>query len=267
MSFVHCDRCPADGRRRNQIQRSWFRRGWIFRFHTESNRLHCHLRAKCFTGQLIRPNVCNVSRKAFSKLNRVVVRLRSLHSEIFCVEKMSGTALTSKKSTKSRLTIRATRFTRFGRATRHGAFGKSRKTLLSDYTMHGHFIRRSRGPFRRFEPTYRLESQNAIDIEHVNFLVRMCTLRSIDDHFPKYNADSATTFADELGREIRMRLKLLHYDRYRIVVVVNVVEKLRQSINSKIGFLWEHETDLWTTFRHETPTFIVNVIVCGFYWN
>lgn len=97
--------------------------------------------------------------------------------------------------------------------------------------------------------------------------MRRCTLYNLKNSLDKYDADNATKFIDELSKDIKTRIKLPNYDRYRIVVVVNVFEKVNQSMNWKINFLWEPDRDLWTFFRHETNTFVITVIVCGIYWN
>lgn len=155
------------------------------------------------------------------------------------------------------------RLTRTSRATHSNRY-EARKTR---YTMNGHMVIEPNGPIRLYEPTYRLESQNPFDIEHVNFLVRNCTLQNIENYFKKYNAMNATQFSNELSHEIKMRIKLLNYDRYRIIVIVNVVEKCHQTVNWQIGLFWQNSHDLWTSFRHETPSFHINVIALGIYWN
>lgn len=146
----------------------------------------------------------------------------------------------------------------------HSAHRETRKT---HYTLSGRLVIDADIPVRVLEPTYQLTSNNPFDVEHVNFLVRNCTLQNIENYFTSYKPVNATQFANELSHEIKLRLKLLHYDRYRIVVVTNVMEKRHQTVCWQIGFLWEHSCDLWTSFRHETPSFIFNVVVLGVYWN
>lgn len=137
----------------------------------------------------------------------------------------------------------------------------------SRYTIHNRASLLPLTNVRIFEPTYQLESKNPFNIEHVKFLLERCTKENVDEYMPVYKGDVVSKFCKELSQEIRFRIKLQHFDRYRLVVCVNVVEKLYQSMCMQIGFLWDHERDHWTHFRHETKTFIVTIGVFGVYWD
>lgn len=140
--------------------------------------------------------------------------------------------------------------------------GNSRR----QYTLDTRPLNNQRNPVSSRQPTYQLQSKSAIDIEYMQYLVKRCTLYNVQN-FVNYNPEKATEFAQELGRDIRSRIKLLNYDRYKIIVTVNIVEKAYQSLHWKIGFLWEHNCDLWTYFKHEAQSYVLTAIVCGVYWN
>lgn len=137
----------------------------------------------------------------------------------------------------------------------------------TQYISNGKLLTKPKKPIRIQQPTYQIASKNPFNIEQINVLVKKCTLYNLKNSFNKYNAENATKFINELSNDIKMRIKLLNFDRYRIVVIVNVMEKVNQSMNWKIQFLWESERDLWTFYRHETNTFVITVIVCGIYLN
>lgn len=140
--------------------------------------------------------------------------------------------------------------------------GNSRR----QHTLDGRPFINPRNPFSTRQPTCQLQSKNPIDIEYVQYLVKRCTLHNLQN-FVNYDPEKAAEIAEELGRDIRTRIKLLNYDRYKIIVTVNIVEKAHQSLHWKIGFLWEHECDLWTYFQHEAQSYVLTAIVCGVYWN
>lgn len=154
---------------------------------------------------------------------------------------------------------------------------QDRKRSRSRYTIHNR--RQSRGQSRGqsvyqnlanvriYEPTYRMVSKNPFNVEHVEFVVERCTKENVSEYMPVYRGDDASKFAKELSQEIRFRIKLLHFDRYRLIIFVNVAEKFYQSVCMQVGYLWDHDLDLWTHFRHETKTFIVTVAVFGVYWD
>lgn len=117
---------------------------------------------------------------------------------------------------------------------------------------------------RIYEPTYQLESNNPMDIEYVRRLVIQST-HEVTTWFPKYQPEMAMKVANELSRDIKFRLKILQYDRYRLIVCVNVIQKQYQGICMQMGFLWDREKDLWTSYNLETKTYIVSVVVLGIY--
>lgn len=136
----------------------------------------------------------------------------------------------------------------------------------SRYTMQGRLLHLPAENIRIYQPTYRLTSMHPFNINHINFVIEKCTLTNINDYMPEYSANDAIKFADELSRDIKFRIKLLGYNRYRLIVLVNIVEKHWQTICWKMAFLWDKTADQWTSFQHETKTYIVNVIVLNVYW-
>lgn len=143
----------------------------------------------------------------------------------------------------------------------------SRKHNRSRYTMNKQAIAQMYESTRIYEPTYRIESKHPFNVAHIECLVEKCTKENVSEYMPIYKGNNASQFAKELSQEIRFRVKLQHFDRYRLVIIVNVVEKQFQTVCMKVGFLWDSQRDLWAHYRHETKTFIVNVAVFGVYWD
>lgn len=120
---------------------------------------------------------------------------------------------------------------------------------------------------RIYEPTYRLDSNFPFNPKHVEYIVQKYTKDNVHEFMSVYKSDNATKFCKELSQEIRFRIKLQHFDRYRLVVFVQTIEKQHQTVCMKVGFIWDYKRDLWTHFQHETKTFIVTVTVFGVYWD
>lgn len=172
---------------------------------------------------------------------------------------MSTSNVVSRKAT---LTLPSQHGDSFGRKSTVANLGR-RSTL--GRRMSRRFTRKSIAIPTVFEPTYQLESFSTINFDHVNEIIRNCVIWSIPDNMPVYDCIKAAEFTQTLSKEIQARLKLQFYNRYRIVVVVNIFEKKWQQIQWKMMFLWDSENDQWTTFQHEANTFIVNVLVAFVY--
>lgn len=143
-----------------------------------------------------------------------------------------------------------------------------RKRSRSRYTIHnrGQSMHQQLANVRIYQPTFRMESKNPFNPEHVEFVIERCVKENVSEYMQWYKGNDATKFAKELSQEIRFRVKLLAFDRYRLIVFVNVVEKFYQTVCMQVGFLWDHQRDIWTHYRYETKTFFVNVAVFGVYW-
>lgn len=135
-------------------------------------------------------------------------------------------------------------------------------------TMCSDFDRSSTRPRIIYMPTYRMASQRPINIEHITFVMKNTVLSMLnqDPLMAVYGAERAMRCCKYMTNEIRFRLKLLRYDRYRFVVLVNIVEKRCQATHWQMGFLWDIDTDQWTSFQHDMQTYTITVIVLAVYW-
>lgn len=144
---------------------------------------------------------------------------------------------------------------------------KSRATARqSRYTIHGRLIRGGSGDRIKYEPTYRMTSQKPMNFAHVDFIIKNSVRAALQHPRDlKYNSAQAMKLCDELTKEIHFRIKLMQYDRYKVIVLVNVFEKLMQGIHWKMGFIWDTESDQWTSYQQDANEFTVSVVVLGVY--
>ncbi|KAJ6643570.1 hypothetical protein Bhyg_08533 [Pseudolycoriella hygida] len=75
-----------------------------------------------------------------------------------------------------------------------------------------------------------------------------------DKFFQTYNSQISSKFCQILSREIRSRIKMLRHDRFRVVCIVAIIEKLQQYIDYKMGFNVDPKCDNYSTFTYEGAT-------------
>ncbi|XP_015608075.1 tctex1 domain-containing protein 1-A isoform X2 [Cephus cinctus] len=116
----------------------------------------------------------------------------------------------------------------------------------------------------RYQNTYRLESYNPFKIEPVDKIVEMVMTNHLEDAV--YDATEAPKICSEISSEIRKRILKLEFDRYKIVVIVTLIEKSSQSLESSMGFIWDVQRDNYSTYTLETQTFYAYCCVFGVYY-
>lgn len=84
---------------------------------------------------------------------------------------------------------------------------------------------------------------------------------------PVYDSDIVMQFVRSVCNDIKFRIQIQNFDRFRAVVVVNVTEKAHQGLNWQVGTLLDSTTDGWTTIQHETATYIATVFCSLVYWD
>ncbi|XP_022233116.2 dynein light chain Tctex-type protein 2B [Drosophila obscura] len=109
-------------------------------------------------------------------------------------------------------------------------------------------------PTMRFMPTYRLEPKNPLNKEQVEIIMKTVMDKHYNDAYlfhPKHSLHMAA----QISEEIKNRIKLMNYDRYRYIVLVTVGECLMQGLYSMVNFLWDAEKDGFVTYKVEQPSY------------
>ncbi|KAH8257814.1 hypothetical protein KR038_001542 [Drosophila bunnanda] len=109
-------------------------------------------------------------------------------------------------------------------------------------------------PTMRFMPTYRLESKNPLNKERVENIIKAVMNRHYNDEY-MFHPKHSLHMAAQVSEEIKNRIKLNNYDRYRYIVLVTVGEFLMQGLYSMVNFLWDAEKDGFVTYRVERPSY------------
>lgn len=71
-----------------------------------------------------------------------------------------------------------------------------------------------------------------------------------------YDSQKAITFTENLSLEIGLSLSArANDDRFRVVVLVTIIQKHEQSAVCKMGFLWDATQDHWNNYVFDCRTF------------
>ncbi|KAH8233358.1 hypothetical protein KR026_007251 [Drosophila bipectinata] len=109
-------------------------------------------------------------------------------------------------------------------------------------------------PTMRYMPTYRLESKNPLNKERVENIIKAVMNRHYNDEY-MFHPKHSLHMAAQVSEEIKNRIKLNNYDRYRYIVLVTVGEFLMQGLYSMVNFLWDAEKDGFVTYSVERPSY------------
>lgn len=143
-----------------------------------------------------------------------------------------------------------------------------RKTIAkSRYTLGGWLMPEKITQQRIYEPTYQLTSKLPVNFDHVQIIIRNCVMQDIEYTMPTYDATNAMRIIKNITNAVKFRIQIQNFDRYRVVVIGNVMEKGSQGMNWQVGTLFDSTRDGWTKLEYETPTYILSVFVACIYWD
>ena len=96
-------------------------------------------------------------------------------------------------------------------------------------------------PTLAYEPTYQLDPERPFD----KILVQKIIADAIEGFMPNYLFErrKAPKLAQNMSEEIKNRVKMCKFDRYKIICYVVVGEKLMQSYVVKSGHIWHSDRD------------------------
>ncbi|XP_034948805.1 uncharacterized protein [Chelonus insularis] len=117
----------------------------------------------------------------------------------------------------------------------------------------------------KYQNSYRLESGRPFDVDPVDKIIKSVIECRLEDY--TYDAGTASELCSQTAAEIRKKILFnLNFVRYKIAVIVTIVEKMSQAIETNLGFLCDVDRDDYTLYTLETQTFLVYCIVIGTYF-
>ncbi|XP_011699171.1 PREDICTED: tctex1 domain-containing protein 1-like isoform X2 [Wasmannia auropunctata] len=116
----------------------------------------------------------------------------------------------------------------------------------------------------RFQNTYRLEACKPLKSE----VIDMILIDVMQDYLTgvKYHPQVCMQLCQRISEEVRDKICKKFYDRYKIVVIMSIVQKLGQSVRMDFGKLWDVERDTFSTYVIETAEFAAMGLVVGTYY-
>lgn len=123
-------------------------------------------------------------------------------------------------------------------------------------------------PVVQFHPTYRLESKNPFDSYEVELIIKRIVELKMEFHEKiSFATDQVNKLAEELSIEILTQVKMKSYDRFRIIVFVDVGEKYHQSFKCGLRALWDNEKDAFAKYIYERQDLFIVTTVFGVYYD
>lgn len=81
-----------------------------------------------------------------------------------------------------------------------------------------------------------------------------------------YVYNESMVLTKDLCSDIQAAVQKLKYDRYKLVVQVNIVEACQQGVRISSRCLWDPEVDNFAQVTHSNATMHVTALVFGLYW-
>lgn len=155
---------------------------------------------------------------------------------------------TNKKSTRvSRVTSRA-----------------SNLNLVNRVSSVRRFTAFSRQPTLRFQPTYRLEPKRPFKHDDCYSVLQNLITFHMQNYV--YNPKTASRQCLYLSEEIKLRVKKLDFDRYKIICVLTIGQKYHQTYKSVAKFLWDSKRDGYANFVFDSRNFFCNGTIYAIYY-
>ncbi|XP_063995089.1 dynein light chain Tctex-type protein 2-like isoform X1 [Diachasmimorpha longicaudata] len=115
-----------------------------------------------------------------------------------------------------------------------------------------------------YQNSYQLKARNPFRTDPVDEIVKNIMQIRLEDI--TYDAEVAPKLCAHVAKEIRKKILKLEFDRCRIIVLVTMIEKASQAVNTKMGFVWDVERDNYATYNFETASFYAHCLVIGAYY-
>ncbi|XP_033215610.1 tctex1 domain-containing protein 1-like [Belonocnema kinseyi] len=116
----------------------------------------------------------------------------------------------------------------------------------------------------KYQNSYRMESQNPFKVEKVERILETWMNNILEN--ASYDVNESPKLCAQVATEIRKRVQMLAFDRYKIVVFVTITEKGSQGLASSMICFWDHQKDNYAKYVLETHTFIAYCCVFGVYY-
>lgn len=127
-------------------------------------------------------------------------------------------------------------------------------------------------PALQFQPTYRFESKNPFNSYEVELLIKKIVELKMEEWEEinkkiSFSTGGMNKLAEELSSEILTQVKMKNYDRFRIIVFVDVAEKYHQSFKCGLRYIWDSKKDSFAKYVYERQNLFIIATVFGIYYD
>ena len=113
------------------------------------------------------------------------------------------------------------------------------------------------------EPTYKMEPNIKFNVSKVERVIKNILEASLDGL--KYDPKTCAAQCKGLSEEIKNRVKLLNYDRYKIVASVVIGENKKQGVMVSSRCAWDDKLDGMANHCYQSPHIFCSATVYGLY--
>ncbi|KAI8420049.1 hypothetical protein MSG28_008639 [Choristoneura fumiferana] len=118
---------------------------------------------------------------------------------------------------------------------------------------------------RIYQPTYQINSRKRFNVEKVEKILKQIVDTELEE--VEYSEKLVPELCLTLAESIRNAVKEENYDRYRIIVCVNISQRRQQSLHISHSFLWDHERDTFASRTFENCHIHACAVVYGIYFD
>ncbi|XP_072763643.1 dynein light chain Tctex-type 5-like [Anoplolepis gracilipes] len=127
-------------------------------------------------------------------------------------------------------------------------------------------FRIAKGGFKipKYQNTYRLEPYKFFKCETVDLIL----IDVMQNYLTglKYHPEICMRICQKMSAEVRDKIGRKYYDRYKVVIIMSIVQKFGQDVNIGFSKLWDVQTDTYSTHVIETPEFAAMGLVVATYY-
>ncbi|PSN45593.1 Tctex1 domain-containing protein 1 [Blattella germanica] len=112
--------------------------------------------------------------------------------------------------------------------------------------------------------TYRLDATNPFKPDLVKEVIKTVLEKELEN--VKYDAKDCAKQCMDISHDICNKVKLLGFDRHKLICTVEIGEKNKQSLFSAVRFLWDAERDNLAFYTYENIHIFAVACVYGIYY-
>ncbi|KAJ9580104.1 hypothetical protein L9F63_004246, partial [Diploptera punctata] len=112
--------------------------------------------------------------------------------------------------------------------------------------------------------SYRLDPKNPFKPDRVRQVIK--TILEKELHDLQYDPVKCGKQCMILSNDIRNKIKLLGFDRHKLICTVDIGEKSNQSVFTGVKFLWDPERDNFSFYSYENTYIFALATVYGIYY-